>query len=90
MTLIARLRYLRNLIDVTAAQDSLIVAQRALICQMREQLDRQALSHVKELQGMTAAWLIHHESPEVDLRDDLAQLDRDLSVQIAKLEEHVL
>ncbi len=90
MTLIARLRYLRNLIDVTAAQDSLIVAQRALICQMREQLDRQALSHVRELQGMTAAWLIHHESPEVDLRDDLAKLDRDLSVQIAKLEEHVL
>lgn len=90
MTLIARLRYLRNLIDVTAAQDSLIVAQRALIGQMREQLDRQALSHVRELQGMTAAWLIHHESPEVDLRDDLAKLDRDLSVQIAKLEEHVL
>ena len=72
------------------AQDSLIVAQRALIAQMQQQMDRMTLSHARELQGMTAAWLIHHESPEVDLRDDLAALDRDLSVQIARLEEHVL
>ena len=90
MTLIRRLRCVARLMDVVTTQDSLIVAQRTLISQMREQLDRQALSHVRELQGMTAAWLIHHESPEVDLRDDLAALDRDLSVQIAKLEEHVL
>ncbi len=90
MTLIARLRYLLNLVDVVSAQDSLIIAQRTLIAQMRDQQERQALAHIRELQGMTAAWLIHHESPEVDLRDDLAKLDRDLSVQIAKLEEHVL
>ena len=90
MTLTRRLNNLLHASIVMDAQEELITAQRTLISQMREQLDRQALSHVRELQGMTAAWLIHHESPEVDLRDDLAALDRDLSVQIARLEEHVL
>ena len=64
MTLIRRLRCVARLMDVVTTQDSLIVAQRTLISQMREQLDRQALSHVRELQWMTAAWLIHHESPD--------------------------
>lgn len=90
MTLIQRLRVLPRIIDLMHAQDALIVTQRNLIRNMQQQMDRQALSHFRELQGLTTAWLIHHETPEVDMRDDLAEFARDLSVHIARLEEHVV
>jgi hypothetical protein len=87
MTLIRRL--LRT-IDLLHVQNNLILAQRALISQQREQLNRQALEHTRELQGLVAGWLIHCDTPETDLRPELAELEHDLCVQIARLEEHVL
>jgi hypothetical protein len=87
MTLIRR--FLRTL-DLLHIQNNLIIAQRSLIDQQREQLHRQALDHTRELQGLVAGWLIHCDTPETDLRPELAELERDLCGQIARLEEHVL
>lgn len=87
MTLIHRV--LRTL-DLIRAQNNLIAAQRALIESQRQQLHRQALNHTRELQGLVAGWLIHCDTPETDLRPELAELERDLCCQIARLEEHVL
>lgn len=87
MTLIRRV--LRTL-DLVRVQNHLIAAQRALIESQREQLHQQALDHTRELQGLVAGWLIHCDTPETDLRPELAELEQDLCWQIARLEEHVL
>ena len=90
-------RRVRSFIDQKRLIDHqwklLSLAGRKLIEQEEAIDDRIAalkLEHFREVQGMAAAWLISLEQPELDIRDDLAALERKLGIQIAKLEEHIL
>lgn len=87
MTLIRRIWIALNLLE---QQQRLISAQQQLIEDQNQRLQRLHLEHLREMRGLVAGWLIHHEQPEVDLREDLAALDRTLDHQAAVLEEHVV
>ena len=71
-------------------QQHLINAQQRLIEDQNQRLQRLHLEHLREMRGLVAGWLIHHEQPEIDLREDLVALDRCLDNQAAWLEEHVV
>jgi HAMP domain-containing protein len=87
MTLIGKLI---NTIDIIQLQHRLIGAQREKIAAQKDQIQRMRLEHTREIQGVVCGWLISCETPEIDMRDELVQLETALGHQIAKLEEHVL
>jgi len=91
----------RALYGVGAAQQQLIHEQRKTIAALRELVDARdeqaakrinhlRLESLREQHGIIAGWLISLERPEVDLREELADLDARLGLQIAALEEHVV
>ena len=84
-------------------QQKLISAQQAELKEVHELLTdiarassyemyRMRLSHIREIEGIIAGWLISLERPEDDdgLRLELAELESKLKYQIAKIEEHFL
>ena len=87
MRTLARLR--RNM-NMLVWQAGVIEQQERLIDDQTRELRRMTLNHARDMQGIVAGWLIHHEQPELDVRDALADFERDLSAQIAVLEEHVV
>ena len=92
MTLATLARFLltptetRKLMKLAA---TVMESQADLILKQHDRLQRIELDHYQELRGLVAGWLISLESPEIDIRDDLAMLDRDLGDRIAILEEHL-
>jgi len=55
-----------------------------------EELQRSALALQVAARDLAIAWRLSIEAPEVDLRDDLDALIRDLSDQVAQIQEHVV
>ena len=86
MTLIARLRRLSLLAD----QMLLIRAQSQLIADQQQEIRRLQLEHAREMRGLIGGWIVHIEAPEIDMRPELAELDRALAERAAALEEHVV
>lgn len=87
MTLIGRL--VRTL-SLVRAQHALIEAQQQLIRTQRLQIAQVRLDYTRQMHGVVAAWRIHMETPELDLRDDVSDLAAELANQAATLEEHVV
>jgi hypothetical protein len=56
----------------------------------QEDLNTVKLEHMRTMQGMAASWLINLETPEVDLRDEIGNLERTLAESIAVIEEHLV
>jgi hypothetical protein len=86
MTLKALARALR----LISKQTALIEAQNMLIEDLQHDLRHAKLDHLKEMHGVIGAWIINLEQPELDVRRDLAELDRTLGHQVAVLEEHIV
>lgn len=89
MTLTRRLRRVLNLLHIIERQDALIAAQASLIQNLSQQLTQVNHDYLMEMRGMVGAWLISQESPEIDLREELALTDRALADRAAALEEHL-
>jgi hypothetical protein len=68
----------------------IIVSQQEDIEQLERERDSLKLEHMRTMQGMAAGWLIHIEKPEIDLRDEIAHLERTLAESIAVIEEHLV
>ena len=101
MTLDTLARRVRSATRLMLAQKQVIDEQREVIRQQRELIDtlirtgaetlnRVSLEHLLELEGIVAAWLIHCDMPESDVREELAALISRVSDQRASLEEHVV
>lgn len=100
MTLMQLARYvltpprIQRLLDDTAAAmqagQTVMESQAALIVKQHDRIQRMQLDHFLDMHGLVSAWLINLESPEIDIRDDLSRLERDLGNRIAALEEHVV
>ena len=86
MTLIARLRRL----TLTADLMLLVRAQSQLIADQQNEIRRLQLEHAREMRGLIGGWIVHIEAPEIDMRPELAELDRALAERAAALEEHVV
>jgi ATP-dependent RNA circularization protein (DNA/RNA ligase family) len=56
----------------------------------QEDLNAVKLEHMRTMQGMAAGWLINLEKPELDMRDEIAHLERTLAESIAVIEEHLV
>ena len=94
MTLIRRAVVVLNragrTLNLLERQNQLILSQDDLIERQRRRILELKLEHNRELLGVFAAWRIHMETPEIDLRDDITALATELGNQIAALEEHVI
>ena len=94
MTLIRRVRSFIDQKRTIEQQWALLaLAGRKLIEQeeaISEQINAIRLEHYREVQGLVCAWLINLETPELDVRADLAALESNLRNQIAQIEEHVV
>ena len=90
MTLRHRLRRHLNYQQLLDDQQEIIDAQTRLLNRLNDILQRERLEHSHEMRGLVAAWLIHLETPEIEMRDELADLEQVLAHQAARLEEHVL
>jgi predicted nucleic acid-binding Zn ribbon protein len=64
-------------------QQDVIHAQQAWLAQTQ-------LESLRCQRDLVLGWRISVERPEVDIREDLEAMYRDLSDQIARIEEHVL
>ena len=73
-----------------ARQQRLIRYQARLIDRQQDEIHRAHLDYAREMQGLVCAWLLSIETPETDLRHELADLERTLGNRIAELEEHVI
>ena len=71
-------------------QHRIIELQEKKIALLEADLIRVHLEYNRELRALVSSWLINLETPEVDMRPDLAQLDVALGNRVAELEEHVL
>lgn len=71
-------------------QQRIIELQEETIARREQELIRVHLEYNRELRALVSSWLINLETPEVDMRPDLAQLDVALGNRVAELEEHVL
>ena len=72
---------------------SVITYQRELIANKDELLRAQQvaiLEHQRALLHLAVAFRVAVESPEIDIRDDLDQMIRDLEDGVAQTEEHVV
>ena len=87
MRTLARLR--RNM-NMLVWQAGLIEKQERLIDDQNHLIRSMTLNHARDMQSVVAAWLIHIEQPELDMRDALVDFDADLVNRIAVLEEHVV
>jgi hypothetical protein len=90
---------LRMPLTIREQQELLCQAARIILSQQEdiEQLEaKQAdinavkLEHMRTMQGMAASWLINLETPEIDLRDEIGNLERTLAESIALIEEHIV
>lgn len=88
-TLIKRVSRLVTLANIIDRQDDLIKAQAALITNLERQLTQTHRDYLLEMRGMVGAWIISQESPEIDLRDELALTDQALADRAAVLEEYL-
>lgn len=86
MTLGTILRFTRVMKDAREVID--LMTQR--IDQLEDDLRRTHLEYNREMRALVCSWLISLETPETDMRHDLAQLDNALGNRVAELEEHVL
>ena len=86
MTLAHLFRFTRILRDA----EDVIDLQERKIAALQADLIRAHLEYNRELRALVSSWLINLETPEVDMRPDLAQLDVALGNRVAELEEHVL
>lgn len=88
MSLLTRLQHVRD----GWRAEQLIVAQRHLL-QIRaaeiERWKKAALEQVRASREIAAATLLIIDNPGADVREDIVRLVRDLSDQVARLEEHV-
>ena len=82
--------YLLRAKKLLRQQNDLLLEQAEIIEQQLEELRAIHLEYNREMQGLVAAWLINLECPELDVRHDLANLERAVGNRIAELEEHVL
>lgn len=78
------MRFLRHLALLVNAE--LIARQNMEI----GELQRCVLAHQRAMMDMAIAFRLALESPEIDISDDLDEMIRSLSDDVAKLEEHVL
>lgn len=89
MSLLTRLQHARERWQA----EELIAAQRYLL-QIRadeiERWKRAALEQVKASREIAIATRLIIDNPEADVRDDIDKLVRDLSDQVAKLEEMIV
>ena len=53
-------------------------------------LHKTNLEHARQTHEVALAWLLSFERPEIDMREAVVTLERDLTLSIAKLEEHIL
>jgi hypothetical protein len=90
-------RHVRSFIDqkrlIHQQWNIIALAARKLLEQeenIQARINAIELEHYREMQGIICAWLINLETPELDVRGDLAALESNLGLQIAQLEEHVL
>lgn len=90
MTLGAKLRYLIASQAIFEDQQTLLRTQARLIADRQDEIRRLKLEHAREMRGLVGGWLLHLESPEIDMRHELAELDMSLAHRAAALEEHVL
>ena len=86
MTLAHLFRFTRILRDA----EDVIDLQERKIAALQQDLIRAHLEYNRELRALVSSWLINLETPEVDMRPDLAQLDVALGNRVAELEEHVV
>jgi hypothetical protein len=90
MTLKQRIRQHRARLSLLEDQQILIRSLWRTISQQEDELRRLKLEHLRDKQGLVAGWLLHCETPEIDMRDELVALEQAFAHGVAKLEEHVL
>jgi hypothetical protein len=90
MITLARLRRLARADKIMNQQQLLLEMHGQLILDQHQEIRALKLEHAREMRGLVSCWLINAETPEVDLREDLALLERTLGNQAAALEEHIL
>lgn len=84
------LNRLRIRVSVFWHQQDLIRAQSKLIRLLKQQRNEMALHQTRELHELVGAFLICLETPEIDVRDELAAMEQALGERLAVLEEHIL
>lgn len=84
MKWLLKFRLLMQMTRFMNRQTEVIEAQEAEIVQLKLAV----LANQQAYRDLAVAFRIALEKPEVDLRDDLDLLIRDLSDQVATLEEH--
>lgn len=88
MSLLTRIQAARDCHN----QHRLITLQRALLDVRADEIERwkkAALEQVRASREIAAATLLIIDNPGADVREDIVRLVRDLSDQVARLEEHV-
>jgi hypothetical protein len=97
MTLTQKLFNLFDSQRTISEQHELLCQACRIIIQQQEDIEELErgqnaiqLEHMRTMQGMAASWLINLETPEVDLRDEIAHLERTLAESIAVTEEHLV
>lgn len=88
MSLLSRLQTVRD----SWRAEQLIVAQRHLLQIRQEEIERwkrATLEQIKASREIATATLMIIDNPDADVREDIDKLVRDLSDQVAKLEEHI-
>lgn len=81
---------LRSYTRLMRTANAALGIQAQTIDRLERELARTHLEYNREMQSLVCSWLISLESPEIDMRRDLARLDRALGNRVAELEEHVL
>ena len=84
------LAHLFRFTSILRDAEDVIDLQERKIAALQQDLIRAHLEYNRELRALVSSWLINLETPEVDMRPDLAQLDVALGNRVAELEEHVL
>jgi hypothetical protein len=90
MITLARLRRLARADKIMNQQQLLLEMHGQLILDQHQEIRALKLEHAREMRGLVSCWLINAETPEVDMREELAQLERALAHSAAVLEEHIL
>jgi hypothetical protein len=100
MTLTDISYFVRNQINaprIIREQTALLVRATEIIVQQQQDIEELEgdirsvkLEHMRQMQGMAAAWLINMERPEVDLREQIAKIERTFAESIAVIEEHIV
>ena len=92
-------RLIDRLMGSTTFDDLLAVAnglrdacnqQRDVIARLNNEKEEMVLEHARNTRNLLTAFLVCLESPEIDVREPILLGLRDLSDEIARLEEHHL